>query len=178
MKKMTLILALALAASLVSGCDFFRTIAGRPTSREIEAKRARLELASQREQARLDSIALAKAAEEALALAAVDDSLHAIDTLTQIGKLHKASSYKNIPSKRLRSRYAVVVGVFSSEQNAERLAGRYRVQGFDAYVLKYYSSLCAVLVSPCDRIADALKAYRRVRALPNSSKETWVLCNE
>lgn len=178
MRKMTLVIALTLAVSLVSSCDFFRTIAGRPTSREIEAKRARMELASRREAARQDSIARAEAAAKALAEAAVADSLHAIDTLTHIGKLHKASSYVNIPSKRLRSPYAVVVGVFSSEANAERLAARYREEGFEAYVLKYYSSLCAVLVSPCDRIADALKAYRRVRALPGASKETWVLSNE
>ncbi|MBO4476437.1 MAG: SPOR domain-containing protein [Bacteroidales bacterium] len=178
MRKMTLVIALALAASLVSGCDFFRTLAGRPTSRDIEAKRARLELASRREQARQDSLARVKAEEEARALAAVADSLHAIDTLTHIGKLHKASSYVNIPAKRLRSPYAVVVGVFSTEANAERLAKRYEAEGFEAYVLKYYSSLCAVLVSPCDKIADALSAYRRVRALPYASKETWVLSND
>ena len=175
---MTIVIALALAACLVSGCDFFRAIAGRPTSGQIEAKRARLELAERMEKAREDSLARERAAREALAMAAVADSIHAVDTLTHIGKLHKASSYVNIPSSRLRSRYAVVVGVFSSEDNAKRLVKRYESYGFEAYVLKYYSSLCAVLVSPCDRIADALLAYRRVRALPNAPKETWILSNE
>ena len=101
-----------------------------------------------------------------------------MDTLLHIGKLHKASAYVNIPQSRLRSRYALVVGVFSSQPNAEKLASRYQAAGYDAYVLRYRSSLSAVLVSPCSRIADILVAYRSVRALPSASKETWVLVNE
>lgn len=178
MKKLTLVIASVLLLSLVSGCDFFRSLAGRPTSRDIEAKRLRLEQVARRDAARKDSLERARLDSVAREQQAVADSLHAIDTLTHIGKLHKASSYVNIPGSRLRSRYAVVVGVFSSEANAARLCARYESRGFESYVLKYHSTLCAVLVSPCNRIADALAAYRRVRSLPDSSKETWVLSNE
>lgn len=178
MKKMTLVIASVLLLTLVSGCDFFRSLAGRPTSRDIESKRARLELAASREAARLDSLERARLDSVARERQAVADSLHAVDTLTHIGKLHKASSYVNIPQSRLRSRYAVVVGVFSSEANAARLSERYKAQGFESYVLKYHSTLCAVLVNPCNSIAEALRAYRRVRSLPDSSKETWILSNE
>ena len=178
MKKLTLVFASVLLLCLVSGCDFFRSLAGRPSSRDIEAKRVRLEQIAQKEAAFKDSLERARLDSIARERQAVADSLHAIDTLTHIGKLHKASSYVNIPGSRLRSRYAVVVGVFSSEANAKRLCARYEAQGFEAYVLKYRSTLCAVLVSPCNRIADALNAYRLVRSLPDSSKETWILSNE
>lgn len=174
MKKMTLVTASMLLLCLVSGCDFFRSLAGRPTSSEIEAKRARLEQAEERRAAE----ARAHADSLAAAQKAVADSLFAVDTLTHIGKLHKASSYVNIPQSRLRSPYAVVVGVFSNEPNARRLADRYSADGFETYVLKYHSSLCAVLVSPCSHISKALEEYRRVRALPYTSKEIWILANE
>ncbi len=164
--------------TLVSGCDFFRGLAGRPSSKDIEAKRARLELAARLEAARQDSVSRARADSIAAVRKAEADSLHALDTLTLIGKYHKASSYVNIPQSRLRSRYAVVTGVFSSEHNARKLSDRYAADGFDSYVLKYRSTLCAVLVSPCNRVADALAAYRSIRALPYSSKETWILVNE
>ena len=39
MRKAIIIVAFAVTASLVHGCDFFRILAGRPTSREIEEKR-------------------------------------------------------------------------------------------------------------------------------------------
>ena len=43
---------------MLSGCDFFRGLAGRPLSSEIEAKREKIELAlREKEQRRLDSLA-------------------------------------------------------------------------------------------------------------------------
>jgi len=178
MKNLSILTASVLLLLLVGGCDFFRTLAGRPTSAEINAKRARIELVAQREAALRDSVERARKDSIAFAQKAVADSLHAVDTLTHIGKLHKASSYRNIPQSRLRSQYALVVGVFSTEQNAERAAARYSEDGFEAYVLKYYSRLCAVLVSPRSRVADILSEYRKVRKLPYASSEIWVLVNE
>ena len=40
MRKAIIIAAFAITVCLLGGCDFFRVLAGRPTSREIEAKRA------------------------------------------------------------------------------------------------------------------------------------------
>ena len=178
MKRLPILLALSLLLFLASGCDFFRTLAGRPTSREVNARRALIEqtqaraasLADSLEQARKDSIALVQRAQA--------DSLHAIDTLTSIGKYHLASSYRNIPASRLRSRYAVVVGVFSNEANASRMLSKYSKEGFDGYVLHYRSSLMAVVVSPCNKVAEALEAYRKIRRLPFSSTQTWIIVNE
>ena len=55
MKKILAISALA-ALCLLTGCDFFRTLAGRPTSADIAAKRALIERTEQQEAARRDSI--------------------------------------------------------------------------------------------------------------------------
>ena len=178
MKKLTTVFAFALLLCLAGGCDFFRTLAGRPTSAQIEAKRARIEQRELRAVAVRDSINQARLDSAAAAQRAVADSVHALDTLVHIGKYHKASSYVNIPQSRLRSRYALVVGVFSSAPNAEKLALRYQAAGWDAYVLKYHSTLSAVLVAPCSKIADALDAYRKIRKMPDGPKEVWVLVKE
>lgn len=178
MNKVPVLLCLALLACLVSGCDFFRTLAGRPTSREIEARRTAIAQVRARKAAVADSLEAVRRDSIARAERAVADSLHAVDTLVSIGKYHNASSYRNIPASRLRSRYAVVVGVFSSDANANRMLARYAGEGFDGYVLHYRSSLMAVVVSPCDKVAEALEAYRKVRSLPFSSKQTWVIVNE
>lgn len=178
MKRIPPLLVLLLLVFLVSGCDFFRMLAGRPTSRELSERRAVVErvqarraaIADSLEQVRRDSIALVQKAEA--------DSLHAIDTLTLIGKYHKASAYRNIAASRLKSRYAVVVGVFSTEANAERMLSQYSKEGFEGYVLKYRSPLMAAVVSPCNKVADVLEAYRKVRNLPFSSSQTWIIVNE
>ena len=178
MKKLTTVFAFVMLLCLAGGCDFFRTLAGRPTSAQIEAKRARIEKRELHAAAVRDSINRARLDSAAAVQRAVDDSLHALDTLIHIGKYHKASAYVNIPQSRLRSRYALVVGVFSSLPNAERLVTRYKAAGYDAYVLRYRSTLSAVLVSPCDKVADALVSYRSFRQMPGGPREVWVLVNE
>ena len=58
------------------------------------------------------------------------------------------------------------------------MLSRYEKEGFDGYVLQYRSTLRAAVVSPCDKVAEALEAYRTVRSLPFSSKQTWVIVKE
>ena len=43
MRKISLIILTVVGLTLVSGCDFFRILAGRPTSKDIEAKRQFIE---------------------------------------------------------------------------------------------------------------------------------------
>lgn len=178
MKRIPLLLALSLLLCLVSGCDFFRTLAGRPTSRDINERRAIIEQTQARRAALADSLEQARRDSVARVQKAVADSLHAIDTLTTIGKYHLASSYRNIPVSRLQSKYALVVGVFSNQDNAKRMLAKYSKEGFDGYVLHYRSSLMAVVVSPCSKIAEALEAYRKVRRLPFNSAQTWIIVKE
>ena len=56
MKKLML-LVLMVSMTVVTGCDFFRKLAGRPTSEDIEQKRIEIMRAQEAaHQARLDSI--------------------------------------------------------------------------------------------------------------------------
>ena len=64
MRRIILLLAFVLGLQLTAGCDFLRTVAGRPTSADIAARRdaialeeARAQAALAREQAVRDSLA-------------------------------------------------------------------------------------------------------------------------
>ena len=73
--RKSVILLLIGALLTLTGCDFFRVLAGRPTSKDIDAKRVMIMKAEEAAlQARLDSI---KKAEEKV----VSDSLAAMDSL-------------------------------------------------------------------------------------------------
>ena len=178
MKKLSFILAAFLLLSGVSSCDFFRGLAGRPLSSEIEAKRARIELAQKRAEALKDSLERARKDSVLKAQQFVADSTYAADSLLKKGRLRKASSIRNIPVKKLQSRYYVVVGAFSQEANANRLVARYHDAGFRAEAFRYYSGTTAVFVEPSSRITDAMDAFRRVKKLPFAPKEAWILINE
>lgn len=172
--KAILYLAAALLLLSVSSCDFFRSLAGRPGSAQIREKQELIE----RAQAYADSVSQARLDSAARAERYAADSLYALDTLTRSGLLRKASGIKSIPQKRLGNRYFVVVGAFSQPANAARLVKRYEDAGFQALAFRYYGSMSAVFVSPCDRISEVLDAYRKVMQLPFSSQQTWILVNE
>ena len=73
MKRLMAIAALAASICLLGGCDFFRQLAGRPTSRDIEAKRLRIEREAEAHQRRLDSLKLVQKQ--------ISDSLATLDSL-------------------------------------------------------------------------------------------------
>lgn len=162
MKKTVLIVAFAACMALVSGCDFFRGIAGRPTSADIAVKREALEKeAALKEQARLDSIAAVNAARKA-----VEDSLAATARLVGTPK-YKLVTRKFDPATAaaIDRRYYVVVGTFGTPSNATGLAARLEAAGFKAVLLRYRDGSTAVAVNPTDRIAEAEVSLGKVTAL-------------
>ena len=55
--RKTILLLIAASLFVVTGCDFFRSLAGRPTSEDIQAKKIEIQLAEQAIlQALLDSL--------------------------------------------------------------------------------------------------------------------------
>jgi len=178
MKRLRALPVAVLLLATVTSCDFFRALAGRPGSSEIARKRALIERAEATRQARLDSIEHARLDSIAAAERCLADSLYALDTLGGAGLLRNASRLSGIDRRKLDARCYVVVGAFTQESNAARLVSRYESSGFTAEVFRYRSGLCAVFVSPCNTLAEALDAYRGVMRLPFAPKSAWVLLNE
>ena len=176
MKKSYILLAAAVVM-LVSGCDFFRKLAGRPTSEDIEA--GRLELVRIRkeaeiavEQARLDSIRQVQKA--------IQDSLAAYDSLRQqVGSLLNPAKLGGLFASKLESRYYVIVGAFRSRANAEGLVKRINEEGeYAPALINFRNGMIAVGVSPQNRVQDAVSALKEIRKEPFCPEDVWILVNE
>ena len=181
MRKTGVLLALLLTFSLAQSCDFFRHIAGRPDSAWIRAKGARIELARRNdylERLRLDSLEQVRLDSVARAERAAADSVHFVDSLLKAGKLRKASDVRSIPSSWLNARWGLVVGAFSNDANARKLASKYEASGFATRIYRTRGGLNILLVAPCSNVSETIDAYRGTRHLPFASKETWVIVNE
>lgn len=181
--KKTYIFIVLLAVLMLSGCDFFRKVAGRPTSEDIDAKRgeiARVEEQKAREQARLDSIAAvleqARIAEEK----AVKDSLDALDALKGKGcMMYRLSSLKGLSSGELQHGYYIVVGSFKDAANADKFIAKVsKHPDMDPVKVRFRTGMVAVGVCPRNRIAEIAAVIDDVKSKSFCPKDAWILVNE
>lgn len=152
----------------VTGCDFFRQLAGRPTSEEIEMKRLEIIRA---EQARLDSIRR----EQKIAA----DSLAALDSIAQYGgTILNPAKLGGLFATRLEARYYVIIGAFRMRSNAEQLLLKARNAGYEPALISFNTGLIAVGLCPCSNIVEAKDALKRVKVEKFCPKDVWILLNE
>lgn len=167
-----LILAVALGATLLTGCDFLRKVAGRPTSADITALR---------EQIAAEEAARAKAVADSIA--ALEkwraDSLAAEQAIRTVpGLAFSISSLGGIRGKRPSSKYLVIVGAFSNPDFAAKRAAACAKDGYPAEVIFFRSGLRAVGILPSDEaffVTDTLEKLRGGTVCPPKS---WILINE
>lgn len=171
--RKSVILLLIGALLTLTGCDFFRVLAGRPTSKDIDAKRVMIMKAEEAAlQARLDSI---KKAEEKV----VSDSLAAMDSLMAQGVvISDASRLGGLVEDKLDVRYHIVIGVFREETNARKLAALAEASGYPAELMYCRRGMIAVGVCPSDRISQTFWNLERLRMESFCPKDSWILLNE
>lgn len=164
------VILLVLSLSAVS-CDFIRTVAGRPTSSDIEAKRVEMEKTEALRQAREDSLLMVEKAAE--------DSLAATAAIAQ-EKITLINASKVVSNSRepLPSRYYIVLGSFQDAANAAKLAERVSAEGFNAETIRFKSGSTAVGVMPSDNIAAAYKALNEAKKHDFCPAEAWILIND
>jgi hypothetical protein len=177
----------------VSGCDFFRKVAGRPTSADIQEKKILIErheeekLALEMEQerirvekARLDSIAevehLRTLAEETVR----KDSLNALDQLSNEKVLmYPLSTFKGLSSGEISHRYHIILGSFKEESNADKLIRQIMDKSdFEPVKLSFLNNRTAVGVCPSNKLTEIVDVIDDVRACPFCPKDAWILVNE
>ena len=172
MRKTVLIVTFFACLFLAGGCDFFRGLAGRPTSADIALKREALQNKAAMEQ---------KAAEDSLAAAAqvqreTSDPPELVSRLEQSSRLNKLSRKLDAASAAsLDKRYYVMVGYFSEASNAASLASRLDRAGFTAVLLKYAAGGTAVGVNPSDRLSDAYDSLQRLVGLDYIPEDSYIL---
>ena len=177
--KRSVILFLAAAALLAGGCDFVRTVAGRPTSKDLEVKRSHIERAQNaaRYQARIDSLERVRA-HLADSLAALDARL--LDSLSKTnGTILKSTKMGVLDTAELASRYYIVVGAFRNRAYAESKLAKCIAAGYtNATIIPFRSGLMAVAVCPSGSLNETLDKLRELRGKGICPKDGWILVNE
>lgn len=152
MKNAFLIIAvMILAATALTGCDFFRRLAGRPDSEWIEAKAEAIRQEAEVQRIRQDSLEKARKAEE--------DSIAAADSVRLANH---------------RYRFCIILGSFSSKENAERYVEEIAAKGYKGELLTFRNST-AVGVCPTDDEAQAKKSLDELQRQDFCPKGAWIL---
>ena len=173
------ILLLSAALVVVSGCDFFRVLAGRPTSAEIEELRAEIERVEAEElKARLDSIEKAKVRMMRDSIAR-QDSLAIVDAIvSKSGPFLAPTRFRGLVEGDFKARFYVAVGVFRSRANAEGFMAKVERHGYEADLFAFNNGKFTIGVCPSDRIKDLQESLRVISTDPFFPKGAWVLMNE
>ena len=145
------IAVMTLVATAVTGCDFFRRLAGRPDSEWIEAKAEAIRQEEEALRIRQDSLERARKAEA--------DSLAAADSVRLANH---------------RYRFCVILGSFSSKENAERYVEEIAAKGYKFELLTFRNST-AVGVCPTDDEAQAKKSLSELQRQDFCPNGAWIL---
>lgn len=145
------IAVMTLIATAVTGCDFFRRLAGRPDSEWIEAKAEAIRQEEEALRIRQDSLERARKAEA--------DSLAAADSVRLANH---------------RYRFCVILGSFSSKENAERYVEEIAAKGYKGELLTFRNST-AVGVCPTDDEAQAKKSLEELQRQDFCPNGAWIL---
>ena len=173
--KKTLILLFA-AVWLVTGCDFVRTLAGRPTTAQLEQiRKNRIAAEEAAHQAKLDSMAKA---EKAMAEALAAREAHLLDSLTQAkGTVLNPSKMWGLYTTKLESKYCIVVGAFRVRSYAERKLNQCNQAGYTATIISFRNGLLAVAICPSNNLDETLKTLKQLRGTEVCPKDGWILMN-
>ena len=145
------IAVMTLVATAVTGCDFFRRLAGRPDSEWIEAKAEAIRQEEEALRIRQDSLERGRKAEA--------DSLAAADSVRLANH---------------RYRFCVILGSFSSKENAERYVEEIAAKGYKCELLTFRNST-AVGVCPTDDEAQAKKSLSELQRQDFCPNGAWIL---
>ena len=170
MRRLFIILLCATAV-LFTGCDAFRKLAGRPTSADIEARRAAIEAVQEAEhQARMDSLAKV---EKQLA-----DSLAVLDSLKNMNEtMLEPKSMGGLESGVLTHRYYLILGCFMDTGNAQYLKGKVEKAGYPVTLINFRNGFTAVGVCPADSIVNAYDNLKKIKTESFCPDGVWMLVN-
>ena len=172
--KKSYILLIVMALLSLTGCDFMRKLAGRPTSQDVENKSIEILRAEEAAlQARLDSL---RNVEKRM----IQDSLNALDSIRQLGgSILNPASLGGLFATKLEARYYIILGSFRARANAEALFKVAKEAGYKPALISFgKGGLIAVGVCPVNKLPDAFVALNSVKKESFCPKDVWILVNE
>lgn len=147
----TLSLAFLFMLVACTGCDFFRRLAGRPTSADIEIKRRAIAEEKEEHARALELLEISRRA--------IKDSLARVDSL----RAAEVPAGRGLALVPFEAKYAVLVGQFRNIENAKRLCRAAMKKGYDAKLIKR-GPLVAVTAGMGDDRTEMEALLQRVRA--------------
>ena len=174
MKKVTRII-LILSILALSGCDFFRNVAGRPDSAAIEQKARKIE------QRRLElSDSLSREQERIrVQQQLISDSLSTLERIRQDGwpRISSVSRF-GTPAGDLQHRYYLVVGVYRSAQTSSRVLTSLRGIGYQAGFLSFPEGVKSVYMAASDCLCDIKTTADEAKRAGDCPPDAWIYLNE
>jgi len=166
-----IILALALVAC-ASSCDTFRRLAGRPTSKDIEEMKVRIEAERKSEEDSLRTLEIKRLA----AAEAAADSIAADARLRASGyRLQNKAVLDSQVVTPLEHTYYIIIGAFRNENYAAVSFEKIKAAGFEPCYIEFASGLKAVALTGVDSLSAALDLRDRIAAETFVPKEAWIL---
>ena len=156
-RSLAIVSVLLSAALLATGCDFFRVLAGRPTSKEIEAKRVEILRASVRNN---------HAAKKDKDSAQQDDGP---STSSGTGDVTSSGTGKE------KKRFYVIMGAFSSRENAERYAEKIKEYGYEPEFFGFKEGRTAVGIGGTDDPEEAKAFMNKLKGQDFCPGGVWIL---
>ena len=176
--KKSYILVLAVVLMTVTGCDFFRKLAGRPTSEEIEIKRqemvADLKAKAEREKEVQDSLVLAakRVADSLSASSYMEENNVRVHSDSSLGGIEEESS----SVMEVEAAYRVIVGSFKDKGNADKMAAKVAAAGdFNPHQVKMRSGMIAVAACPSDKIQNVVSGFKSLKMHKECPSDAWIL---
>lgn len=163
---------------MVTGCDFFRQLAGRPTSADIQVRRqevqADIEAKAAQEKARQDSLAAILKNEKDSTEACVYIEANKI-------RVCLASELRGIAEDGLTdltsgTMYRVILGSFRSSENADKMLAKVADCGdFCPHLIKMRNGMIAVAACPSDRIQIVVWGLKELQTHEVCPSDAWIL---
>ena len=171
----------------VTGCDFFRVLAGRPTSKEIEAKRAEIlrseddkvvaqddkDSVPQQDQDSVQVVKPETAASERRDdgqrphSAAAEQSEAIMDAAVPVRPAGSTSGEKK--------RFYVIMGAFSSKDNAVKYAERIKAYGYEPEFFGFTEGRTAVGIGGTDDPEEVKAFMKELKGQDFCPEGVWIL---
>ena len=169
------IVLLLLVANAATGCDFFRRLAGRPTSDIIEALRE----ASLVENAALtkDTAAVVEAVKDSLAK--VEPQVKAEPKVETKPKVEAVPPVKTEPKAEpqveSKKRFYVVVASFSNPDNARKSLERMKERGYPGDLISAKGGYTVVGICGTDDEQEAKESLKQLQRQDFCPKGVWII---
>lgn len=150
MKAIRIASVLALVVMLVSGCDFFRAMVGKPTSEDMERMRIQKE-----EQARKER---------------EQDSLAKVQQM--LLEQQRAQALENSLSNT--GRYNIVLGSFKVADNAQKMNEEIVRRGYTPRIITFNNGFEVVSVAHYDNYFKALKEMEKIQEWDICPEDIWI----